>query len=79
MNQRTYERQRENKVLFHAAGMVGILFLALLTISIRALAGQLPGISSEEGYASVLYNSENGLPTSEANAVAQTPDGFVWI
>ena len=79
MNQRTHERQRKNKVLVHAAGMGGILFMAFLTISIRAMAGQLPGISSEEGYASVLYNSENGLPTSEANAVAQTADGFVWI
>lgn len=32
-----------------------------------------------DGYASVLYNNSNGLPTSEANAIAQTPDGFIWI
>jgi energy-coupling factor transport system substrate-specific component len=31
------------------------------------------------GYSAVLYDSSNGLPTSEANAVAQTGDGFVWI
>ena len=30
-------------------------------------------------YSSVLYNSENGMPTSEANAIVQTPDGFIWI
>lgn len=30
-------------------------------------------------YSTVLYNSSNGLPTSEANAVIQTRDGFVWI
>ena len=32
-----------------------------------------------EGYASILYNNSNGLPTSEANAIAETPDGFIWI
>ena len=32
-----------------------------------------------DGYASVLYDNSNGLPTSEANAIAQTPDGFIWI
>ncbi len=32
-----------------------------------------------EGFLSVLYNNRNGLPTSEANAIAQTDDGFLWI
>lgn len=32
-----------------------------------------------EGYTSVLYDSAKGLPTSEANAVVQSPDGFIWI
>lgn len=32
-----------------------------------------------EGYSTVLYDNTNGLPTSEANAVLQTPDGAVWI
>ena len=32
-----------------------------------------------EGYSAVLYDNRNGLPTSEANAVAQTGDGFIWI
>lgn len=31
------------------------------------------------GYSAVLYDNSNGLPTSEANALAQTPDGFLWI
>lgn len=30
-------------------------------------------------YSAFLYNSTNGLPTSEANAIAQTSDGFIWI
>ena len=32
-----------------------------------------------EGFSAVLYNNTNGLPTSEANAIAQTSDGFIWI
>ena len=32
-----------------------------------------------EGYTSFLYNNSNGLPTSEANAIAETADGFIWI
>ncbi len=30
-------------------------------------------------YMAVLYNAENGLPTSEANCVLGTSDGYVWI
>ena len=33
----------------------------------------------KEGYASVLYDNTNGLPTSEANAIAETSEGFLWI
>ena len=32
-----------------------------------------------DGYAAVLYNNTNGLPTSEANALAETSEGFIWI
>ena len=32
-----------------------------------------------EKYSTVLYDNRNGLPTSEANAIAQTSDGFIWI
>ena len=32
-----------------------------------------------EGYSAVLYDNTNGLPTAEANAIARTSDGFIWI
>ena len=32
-----------------------------------------------EGFSAVLYNNANGLPTSEANAIAETSEGFIWI
>ncbi|MBQ3281184.1 MAG: response regulator [Eubacterium sp.] len=40
-----------------------------------AATGQLPGI----GYTSVLYDASNGLPTSDANYVMCSDDGFIWI
>ena len=32
-----------------------------------------------QNYSAVLYNITNGLPTSEANAIAETSDSFIWI
>ena len=34
---------------------------------------------NEIGYFTYLYDNSNGLPTSEANAIAQTSIGFIWI
>ena len=33
----------------------------------------------QEGFSPVLYDNTNGLPTSEANAIAETKEGFLWI
>ena len=33
----------------------------------------------KEGFSAVLYDNTNGLPTSEANAIAETSEGFIWI
>ena len=35
------------------------------------------GINAD--YTSVLYDSTNGMPTSEANPIAQSSDGFIWL
>ena len=32
-----------------------------------------------EGFAAILYDNTSGLPTSEANDVLQTKEGFLWI
>ena len=36
-------------------------------------------VGSNENYSAVIYNNTNGLPTSEANDIAQTGEGFLWI
>lgn len=40
-----------------------------------AVTGQL----STAGHASRLYNATNGLPTSDANTILATSDGYIWI
>lgn len=49
-----------------------------------AQTDSVPGLSVDfsgkgSGYSEVLYDNSNGLPTSEANAITQTSDGFIWI
>ncbi len=41
----------------------------------RAASHQMQGV----GYTAKLYNASNGLPTSDANAVLSSSDGFIWI
>ena len=36
-------------------------------------------VGKTEGYSAVLYDNTSGLPTSEANAIAETSEGFIWI
>ena len=36
-------------------------------------------VGKSENYTAVLYNNTNGLPTSEANAITETDEGFIWI
>ena len=40
-----------------------------------AITNQLEGM----GYAYKLYDATNGLPTSDANTILSTQDGFIWI
>ena len=58
------------------------LFLVVFAISCLLIPSSI--VSAEEtnnewGYFTYLYDNGNGLTTSEANAVAQTGIGFIWI
>ena len=61
------------------------LTLALLLLGQSALAVNAvskesfkPAVRDGEFYP-VLYDNTNGLPTAEANDIAQTSEGFIWI
>ncbi len=53
--------------------------LALNSSGNRNIKLSVDPISKSEGFSAVLYDNRNGMPTSEANAIAQTGDGFIWI
>ena len=36
-------------------------------------------VYEKDNYSAVLYNNTNGLPTSEANDIAETSEGFIWV
>ena len=43
----------------------------------RAVSVDPTGLT--EGFSAKLFDNKNGLPTSEANAIAETSEGFLWI
>ncbi|MCM1086673.1 MAG: HD domain-containing protein [Muribaculaceae bacterium] len=60
-------------------GLLSVFIVLLIFLSDDIGVSAKESVFSEAGYSAVLYDNSNGLPTSEANAVAQTKDGFVWI
>ena len=74
-----------------SAVLVGLIFTSAQPAQATILADEDEGgqgdqtevlvdpTGSSEGYSAVLYDNQNGLPTSEANAIVQTEEGFIWI
>ena len=61
-----------------------VLSLQLSTVWASPVLGETDVLAVDptgngDGYSTVLYDNTNGLPTSEANALAATSDGFLWI
>ncbi|MBO4432106.1 MAG: HD domain-containing protein [Clostridia bacterium] len=59
-------------------------FLLVFLFNISAIPPQCEGKKIDltgrgAGYSTVIYNNTNGLPTSDANSIVQTSDGFIWI
>ena len=53
-----------------------------MSVNASGIPNRTPSIDPtgrHEGYSAVLYNNTNGLPTSEANAITETGEGFIWI
>ena len=66
------------KSLFFAAQL--FLIVCVLTyLLICAGAASAEELDRDRGFSAILYDNSSGLPTSEANATAQTGIGFIWI
>ncbi len=55
--------------------MISLLLAAAMTLCVSATVFAAEG----KRYVHTVYNEQNGLPTSEANVVTQTSDGYIWI
>ncbi|MBQ9346409.1 MAG: histidine kinase, partial [Oscillibacter sp.] len=71
---------RVRKAVRTAAASVFLLVLAVLASLLSAPAASAAALSVRgEGYTAVLYDSANGLPTSDVNALVQSTEGFLWL
>ena len=59
--------------------LIFTLIISLAVASTPVFAAKTDVVKEGATYTTVLYDRSSGLPTSEANAVLQTSDGFVWI
>ena len=60
------------------------VFFLLITQTAGAVGDAADSVSIDpihgsDDYSAVLYDNKNGLPTSEANTIVQTEEGFLWI
>ena len=61
-----------------------LLLIAVLAVGESGEENAKPVITVDplgqsEGYMAVMYDNSNGLPTSEANDIVETSEGFIWI
>lgn len=54
--------------------------LAVIVLAATTMFGEVQLASAEAiPYVGMVYDNNNGMLYSEANAVVQTPDGFIWV
>lgn len=72
----------ESKSIYSILSTLLLSAFIILSASyeVSAAAGDRRNLLGEgTDYTSILYDSNNGLPTSEANAIVQSSDGFIWL
>ena len=70
---------KRKKASFHIRHLISAVLAVACLLSLAVTASAAETIEDDKGYFTYLYDNSNGLPTSEANAVAQTSIGFMWI
>lgn len=75
---------QKNKLYLLIVTLIVTLFLSSIVYAEPISGGVYKGITvdptgQQDGYSAILYNNPNGLPTSEANAITETSEGFIWI
>lgn len=59
--------------------LIAALLMCAGAYGIYGQEADINGNITKDGYSGIMYNNNNGLPTSEANAIVQSGNGFIWI
>ncbi len=64
-----------------ALAMVPVLLAGSLVLKSHAaeVGSEVPKRNFDENYVETIYDSRTGMPYSEANTIAETADGYIWI
>lgn len=75
------DRKRRWQAIVALVVLVAMIVVMIVSSILVQAAGPVSIDSSglAVGQTSVFYDASIGMPTSEANAIAQTSDGFIWI
>ncbi|MBO4809608.1 MAG: HD domain-containing protein [Lachnospiraceae bacterium] len=81
---RNSKKHAENKTFMQgntasSAIIVALTSLLVLAAPIKAQAADLSASNDYNDYVQNVFSSNNGLPCGEANDIAQTNDGVLWI
>ncbi len=69
------KKSKGMRSLIKVLGFVLVVCMVCVVPAVTAAAHT----GEDAPYVSTLYNERNGLPTSEANTILQTRDGYIWI
>ena len=79
----TNKKEKKFSGFLLTAVLAAVMFMtAVLPASLQTLADDglaVDPVDHAEGYSAKLYDNTNGLPASEANDIAETSEGFIWI
>ncbi|MDB6038340.1 MAG: putative two-component system sensor kinase, partial [Verrucomicrobiales bacterium] len=56
-----------------------VLWLAIIRLATISSAAEAKSPAADQGYRVTRWTAENGLPQNSIKAIAQTPDGYLWI
>ena len=80
---RRWRRARKNEKAMEQSRVAGAAFVLFMLCGLMAPVNAKADTSAEipdyNDYVKTVYSSNNGLPCGEANDIAQTNDGVLWI
>ena len=75
---KTAERKKKPESGQVVAGLFSLVMLSAALWPAEMVYGAI-NQENERQYSARIYNNQNGMMSSEANAIAETEDGYIWI